>query len=149
MNLREKAIKAAKEYKERKEKEKREAAKQFAERAKKEFEETFGEALDVKPISESQAKIIADGLTFIARKKRVEYAEYINFYPQIECSHCGKLFTYQYPCNNLVDVGMTLTKEVVCDACREDIPPATKSSAEHVLDLLAEILEIVKYERGE
>ena len=149
MNLREKAIKAAKEYEERKEKEKREAAKKFAERAKKEFEENFGEALDVKPISESQAKIIADGLTFIARKKRVEYAEFIYFYPQIECSYCGKLFTYQYPCNNLVDVGMALTKEVVCDTCREDIPPPTKSSAERVLDLLAEILEIVKCERGE
>ena len=150
MNLRERAIKAAEEYEERKEKEKRETAKKFAERAKKEFEEIFGEVpYDVKPISEGQARIVADGLSFIARKKRVEYAEYINFYPQIMCSHCGKLFTYPYPCNNLVDVGMALTKEVVCDACREDTPPPMKSSAERVLDLLAEILEIVEGERGE
>jgi len=149
MDLREKAIKAAKEYEERKEKEKREAAKKFAERAKKEFEETFGEALDVEPISESQAKIIANGLSFIARRTHTDFVEYIKFHPQVECSHCGKLFTYPYPCENLAEVGTVLTKEVVCDACREDIPPPTKSSAERVLDLLAEILEIIECERGE
>ena len=150
VSLREKAIKAAKEYKVRMEKNEREAAKKFATKAKKKFEEIFEEApYNVEPISEKRAKVVVGDLSFIARRERTGHAEYINFYPQIVCSHCGKLFTYQYPCNNLVDVGTVLMKEVVCDACREDIPPATKSSAEHVLDLLAEILEIVKYERGE
>jgi len=148
--LREKAIKAAKEYEERKEKEKREAAKKFGIEAEKEFEKTFNEVVsDVEPISENKAKIIVSDLSFIAIKKfYVDHGKHIFFYPQIECSRCGKLFTYQYPCENLAEVGEVLTKEVVCDACREDIPLATKSSAEHVLDLLAEILEIVKCERG-
>ena len=153
VNLREKAIKAAKEYKERMEKEKQEAAKKFAARAKKEFEENFGEApYDVEPITINGAKIIADGLTFIAKKERAEYAEYINFYPQIECSCCGKLFTYQYPCNSLVDVGMVLMKETVCDACQYEnveTPQVTKSPAERVLELLGEILDILEAERGE
>ena len=152
MNLREKAIKAAKEREERIKKSKQKAAEKFAARAKKEFEETFGEALDVEPITVNGAKIIADGLTFIAKKERAEYAEYINFYPQVECNRCGKLFTYQYPCKNLADVGTVLMKEVVCDAClyeNADTPQATKSPAERVLELLSEILEIIEEERGE
>ena len=149
VSLREKAIKAAKEHEERIKKSKQKAAEKFATRAKKEFEETFGEPLDVEPITVNGAKIIADGLTFIAKKERAEYAEYINFYPQVECSRCGKLFTYQYPCNNLVDVGMVLMKETVCNACREDIPPVTKSPAERVLELMTEILEILEAERSE
>jgi len=152
VSLREKAIKAAKEHEERIKKSKQKAAEKFAARAKKEFEETFGEALDVEPITVNGAKIIADGLTFIAKKERAEYTEYINFYPQVECSHCGELFTYQYPCNNLVDVGTVLMKEVVCDAClyeNVDTPQATKSPAERVLELLSEILEIIEEERGE
>jgi len=153
VSLREKAIKAAKEHEERIKKSKQKAAEKFATRAKKEFEETFGEPLDVEPITVNGAKIIADGLTFIAKKERTEYAEYINFYPQVECSRCGKLFTYQYPCNNHADVGTVLMKEVVCDAClyeNVDTPEVTtKSPAERVFELLSEILEIIEEERGE
>jgi len=153
VNLREKAIIAAKEYKERKEKEKREAAKKFAERAKKEFEEIFGEVpYDVEPISEVSARIFADGLIFVARHKSTDFVTYIDFYPQVECSRCGKLFTYQYPCKNLTDVGTVLMKPVVCDAClyeNVDTPEVTKSPTERVLELLSEILEIIREERGE
>ena len=151
VSLREKAIKAAKEHEERKEKEKRESAKEFAERAKKAFEETFGEVVEVEPISRASARILADGLSFIARHKSTDFVTYIDFYPQIECSRCGKLFTYQYPCKNLADVGTVLMKEVVCDAClyeNVDTPQATKSPAERVLELLSEILEIIEEERG-
>jgi len=153
VSLREKAIKLAKEYEERKEKNEREAAKKFATKAKKKFEEIFGEVpYNVGPISEKRAKVIVGDLSFVAIRERTGHAEYINFYPQVECSHCGKLFTYQYPCNNLVDVGAALMKEVVCDAClyeNVDTPKVTKSPAERVLELLSEILEIIEEERGE
>lgn len=152
MSLRERAIKAAKEYEEQMMKSKQEAAKKFATRAKKEFEKTFGEVLDVEPITTNGAKIIADGLTFIARHRSTDFVTYIDFYPQIECSRCGKLFTYQYPCKNLADVGTVLMKEVVCDAClyeNVDTPRVTKSPAERVLELVTEIINIVEEERGE
>jgi len=154
VSLREKAIKAAKEYEERKEKEKRESAKKFAEEAKKEFEETFNEVVDsVEPISKNKARINAGDLSFIAIKNfYVDYRGHIFFYPQVECSRCGKLFIYRDPCNNLADVGTVLMKEVVCDAClyeNVDTPQATKSPAERVLELLSEILEIIEEERGE
>jgi len=154
MNLREKAIKAAKEHEERIKKSKQKAAKKFAEEAKKEFEETFNELVsDVEPISKNKAKINAGDLSFIAIKNfYVDYGGHIFFYPQIECTRCGKLFTYQDPCKNLADVGTVLMKEVVCDAClyeNVDTPQATKSPAERVLELLSEILEIIEEERGE
>ena len=144
VSLREKAIKAAKEHEERIKKSKQKAAEKFAEEAKKEFEETFNELVsDVEPISKNKAKINAGDLSFIAIKNfYVDYRGHIFFYPQVECSRCGKLFTYQDPCNNLVDVGMVLMKETVCNDCREDIPPVTKSPAERVLELMTEILEI-------
>jgi len=154
VSLREKAIKAAKEHEERIKKSKQKAAEKFAEEAKKEFEETFNELVsDVEPISKNKAKINAGDLSFIAIKNfYVDYGGHIFFYPQVECSRCGKLFTYQDPCNNLVDVGTVLMKEVVCDAClyeNVDTPQATKSPAERVLELLSEILEIIEEERGE
>lgn len=154
VSLRDRAIKAAKEYEERMEKNKKEAAKEFAEEAKREFEETFNEVVDsVEPISKNKARINAGDLSFIAIKKiYVDYGRRIFFYPQIECTRCGKLFTYQDPCNNLVDVGTVLMKEVVCDAClyeNVETPQATKSPAERVLELLGEILDILEAERGE
>jgi len=153
MNLREKAIKAAKEYEERMERNRKEAAKKFAIEAEKEFEKTFNEVVsDVEPISKNKAKIIVGDLSFIAIKRfYVDYGGHIFFYPQIECTRCGKLFTYQDPCKNLADVGTVLMKEVVCDAClyeNVDTPQATKSPAERVLELLSEILEILEEERG-
>ena len=152
MNLREKAIKAAKEHEERMERNRKEAAKKFAIEAEKEFEKTFNEVVsDVEPISENKARINAGDISFIVIEKYVDFKRYIDFYPQVECSRCGKLFTYQYPCKNLADVGTVLMKEVVCDAClyeNVDTPQATKSPAERVLELLSEILEIIEEERG-
>ena len=137
-----------------KEKNRKEAAKKFAIEAEKEFEKTFNEVVsDVEPITEKKAKIIVGDLSFIAIKRfYVDYGGHIFFYPQIECTRCGKLFTYQDPCKNLADVGTVLMKEVVCDAClyeNVDTPQATKSPAERVLELLSEILEILEEERGE
>ena len=154
MGLRERALKAAEEQQERMEKNKKEAAEKFAVEAKKEFQEMFGEVseLNVEPISENKAKIIADGLSFIAIKKSKDFVVYIDFYPQIECIRCGKLFTYDTPCKKLADIGFLLMKPVVCDAClygNVDIPPATKSPAERVLELLGEILDILEAECGE
>jgi len=153
VSLRDRAIKAAKEQQERMERNRKEAAKKFAAEATKEFEKTFNEVVyDVEPISENKAKIIVGDLSFIAIKKSKDFVVYIDFYPEIECGRCGKSFTYQYPCKNLADVGTVLMKEVVCDAClyeNVEIPQATKSPAERVLELLGEILDILEAERGE
>ena len=154
VSLRERAIKAAKEHEERMERNRKEAAKKFGIEAEKEFEKIFNELVsDVEPISENKAKIIVGNLSFIAIKKSKDFVVYIDFYPEIECSRCGKLFTYQYPCKNLADVGTVFMKEVVCDAClyeNVDTPEVTtQSPAERVCELLSEILEIIEEERGE
>ncbi|MCW3140671.1 MAG: hypothetical protein N2V72_00605 [Methanophagales archaeon] len=152
MDLRERAIKAAKEQQEWMEKNKKEAAEKFAAEAKKKFEKTFNEVvLDVEPISENKAKIIADGLSFIAIKGYTDFVSYIKFYPQIECTQCGNIFTYyDEPCERLADVGFILMKSTICDTCRcENMGSGTKSPAGRVLELLGEILDILEAERGE
>jgi len=153
MGLRERALKAAEEQQERMEKNKKEAAEKFAVEAKKEFQEMFGEVseLNVEPISENKAKIIADGLSFIAIKGYTDFVSYIKFYPQIECTQCGNIFTYyDEPCERLADVGFILMKSTICDTCRcKNMGSGTKSPAERVLELLGEILDILEAERGE
>ncbi|MCD6211292.1 MAG: hypothetical protein J7J01_10520 [Methanophagales archaeon] len=144
-SLRERAIQAAKERQERRKRNKREAAEKFAEMAKKEFQERFGEVeINVKPVSGNIAEITAEGLKFTAKKTQVEYAEYVDFYVWIQCANCGK-FIHAY-CENIADVGDLLMKGEICNDCKYgnvDIP-TVESDAERVLNLLREIIEIVK-----
>ena len=82
MNLREKAIKAAKEHEEWMERNRKEAAKKFAEEAKKKFEETFNEIVDsVEPISENEARINTGDFSIIAIKKSKDVIMYRDLYP--------------------------------------------------------------------
>ncbi len=117
-------------------------------KAKKEFQEKFGKVseLNVEPISENKAKIIADGLSFIA----IREPAYIRFYLQRVCANCGNMFTHKTPCEKIADIGFLLMKSEICDACLyrdADITPE-KSPAERVLELMSEILEIVETERS-
>ena len=144
MDLRERAIQAAKERQERMKRNERVAAEEFAEKAKKEFMESFGETeFDIKPVSENTAEIVADGLKFTAKKIQVEYAEYVHFYLWVRCANCGKWIRAY--CENIADVGELLQKEQKCDECKygSAIPPAEESDAERVTRMLREILEIV------
>ena len=85
VSLRERAIKAAKEYEERKEKNEREAAKKFVAEVKKEFEETFNEVVyNVEPISENEARIDIGNtgiFSIIAIKKSKDVIMYRDLYP--------------------------------------------------------------------
>jgi len=119
LSLRERAIKAAEEER----KQWKEKASNFAAEAKEEFQKRFGEVLelDVKQITESMAKITADGLSFIAQKEHMERSEdirfNIKFYIEVKCSECGKMFTHQKACETLADIGYRLESPGFCKTC--------------------------------
>jgi len=120
MDLRERAIQAAKERQERRETEKLKAASEFAIEAEDEFRDVFGAdigKLNVKPIAENVAEIVADGLEFEARRIHREYDTEIKFYLRVKCEKCGKWFTYPIPCKNLADVGDIIMNRQKCDEC--------------------------------
>ena len=114
-NLRERAIKAAEEER----KQWKEKASNFAAEAKEEFQKRFGEVsdLDVKQITESMAKVTADGLSFTAKRECTECGEHIKFYIEVKCSECGKMFTHSKPCETLADIGYRLASPGICKAC--------------------------------
>jgi len=143
MDLRERAIQAAKERQEWMKRNEQLAAEKFAEKAKKKFQECFGETeFDIKPISENTAEIVADGLKFTAKKIRAEYAEYVHFYLWVQCANCGK-WIREY-CENLADVGDILQKGQLCEECEYgNISPAEESDEKKVIRMLREIIEIV------
>jgi len=149
VTLRERAIKAAKERQERMEIEKIKAMDKFAQTAIKEFQDVFGadiEELSVKEVNENAAEITADGLKFEARRIHREYDTYIRFYLRAKCEKCGRWFTHPTPCENLADIGQLLMRSELCDDCKYgnvDIP-TVESDAERVLNLVREIIEIVK-----
>jgi len=115
MDLRERAVRAAEEER----KQWKEAASKFAVEAKEKFQKRFGEVseLDVKPITKNEAKITADGLTFVAEKEDSEYDEHIKFYIEVKCRECGKMFTHPNPCETLADIGYRLESSNICKAC--------------------------------
>jgi len=119
MDLRERALKAAEEERERWKKTWKEAVPTFAAKVKEEFQRRFGEVsdIDVRPITVNMAKVTADGLSFIAKKEHTECGEHINFYLEVECRDCGKMFTHKMPCEELRDIGILLTLSHVCKAC--------------------------------
>ena len=150
MDLRERAIQAAKERQERWETEKLKVANNFAIEAEDEFRDVFGAdnigKLVVHLMDENAAKIIADGLMFEARRIHREYDTEIKFYLRVKCEKCGRWFTYPIPCESLADVGDIIMNRQKCDECKYNIPPATESDAEKVTRMLREIIEIV-YEK--
>jgi len=115
LSLRERAIKAAEEERERRSM----IEANFAVEAKKEFQKRFGEVsdLDVKQITESMAKVTADGLSFTAKRECTECGEHIKFYIEVKCSECGKMFTHSKPCETLADIGYRLETLGICKAC--------------------------------
>jgi len=121
MDLRERAIQAAKERQERRETEKLKVASEFAIEAEDEFRDVFGAdnigKLNVKPVAENVAEIIANGLEFEARRVHREYDTEIKFYLRVKCEKCGKWFTYPIPCKNLADVGDIIMNRQKCDEC--------------------------------
>ena len=116
LSLRERAIKAAEEERERRSM----IEANFAVEAKKEFQKRFGEVsdLDVKPITPSMAKVTADGLSFTAKRECTECGEHIRFYIEVKCSECGKMFTHSKACETLADIGYRLETPGICKACR-------------------------------
>jgi len=152
-NLKERAIRAAKERQERRETEKLKAASEFAIEAENEFRDVFGAdnigKLNVKPVGENIAEIVADGLEFEARRIHREYDTYIRFYLRAKCEKCKRWFTHTTPCENLADIGQLLINPAICDSCRYGIGTETakKSEAEQVVEKLREIIEIV-YEKN-
>jgi len=149
--LKERAIQAAKERRERWETEKLKAANNFAIEAEDEFRDVFGAdnigTLNVKPVAENVAEIIVDGLEFEARRIHMEYDTYIRFYLRLKCEKCGRWFTYPIACESLADVGELIMNRQKCDECKHgNISPATESDAERVTRMLREIIEIV-YEK--
>jgi len=120
-NLKERAIRAAKERRERWETEKLKAASEFAIEAENEFRDVFGAdnigKLNVKPVSENEAEIVADGLEFEARRIHREYDTEIKFYLRVKCEKCGRWFTYPIPCKSLADVGEIIMNRQKCDEC--------------------------------
>jgi len=146
MNLKERALQAARERYEKVEIEKLKAADQFAQKATKEFRGVFGDAEDltVKEIDVDECEIIADGLKFRVRKERSEYYIYTKFYLHVRCRKCGNWFTY--PVQNLADVGDLLSRPPMCEGCQKLAKYGTtevKSKAERVMEMLREIIEIV------
>ena len=146
MDLKERALQAARERYEKVEIEKLKAADQFAQKAIKEFRAVFGdvEDLTVKEMDRDECEIIADGLRFQARRRRDEYYVYIKFCLHIKCRKCGKWFTY--PVQNLADVGDLLSRPPMCEDCQKLAKYGTtevKSEAERVMEMLREIIEIV------
>ncbi|RKY41373.1 MAG: hypothetical protein DRP85_06545 [Candidatus Makaraimicrobium thalassicum] len=146
MNLKVRAIRAARERYEQIEIEKLKAADQFAQKAIKEFRAVFGdvEDLTVKEMDRDECEIIADGLKFWAQKKGSEYCIYIKFYMHVRCRKCGKWFTH--PVQNLADVGDLLSRPPMCEDCQMLAKYGTtevKSEAERVMEMLREIIEIV------
>ena len=115
VSLRERAIKAAEEER----KQWKEKASNFAAEAKEEFQKRFGEVsdLDVKQITESMAKVTADGLSFTAKRECTECGEHIRFYIEVKCSECGKMFTHSKACETLADIGYRLETPGICKAC--------------------------------
>ena len=151
MDLRERAMQAAKERQERWETEKLKAANIFAIEAEYEFQDVFGAdnigKLITKLVDENTAEIIADGLKFEARRIQREYDTEIKFYLRVKCEKCGRWFTYPIPCESLADVGELIMNRQKCDECKHgNISPATESDAERVTRMLREIIEIV-YEK--
>jgi len=115
VSLRERAIKAAEEER----KQWKEKASNFAAEAKEEFQKRFGEVsdLDVKQITESMAKVTADGLSFTAKRECTECGEHIKFYIEVKCSECGKMFTHSKACETLADIGYRLESPGSCKTC--------------------------------
>jgi len=89
--------------------------------AEDEFRDVFGAdnigKLNVKPVAENVAEIIANGLEFEARRVHREYDTEIKFYLRVKCEKCGKWFTYPIPCKNLADVGDIIMNRQKCDEC--------------------------------
>jgi len=146
MDLKERALQAARKRYEKVEIEKLKAADQFAQKAIKEFRAVFGdvEDLSVKEVDRDECEIIGDGLKFRARKESSEYYIYIKFYLHIRCRKCGKWFPY--PVQNLADVGDLLSHPPVCENCQKLAKygnTEVKSEAERVMEMLREIIEIV------
>jgi len=146
MDLKERALQAARERYEKVEIEKLKAADQFAQEAIKKFCAVFGDVgeLSVKEVDRDECEIIADGLKFQARRRREGYYTYIRFCLHIKCRKCGNWFTY--PVQNLADVGDLLSRPPICEDCQMLAKYGTtevKSEAERVMEMLREIIEIV------
>ena len=146
MDIKERALQAARERYEQVEIEKLKAADQFAQKAIKEFRDVFGdvEEFSVKEVDRDECEIIADGLKFQARKESSEYYIYIRFYLHVKCRKCGRWVTY--PVQNLADVGELLSRPPMCEDCQKLAKYGTtedKSEAERVMEMLREIVEIV------
>ena len=148
MDLKERALWAARERYEKVEIEKLKAADQFAQKAIKEFRAVFGDVEDliVKEVDRDECEIIADSLKFKAQQTYgiEEYYIHIKFYLHVKCRKCDKWFAY--PVQNLADVGDLLSRPPMCEDCQKLAKYGTtevKSEAERVMEMLREIIEIV------
>ena len=139
--LRGKAIRAYKEYLEKKGKIRKKKIRDIAERVREEFIQRFKtEPENIVPISPYECLLKSDGLKFRA----VEDEHKIRFFVFTECQCCHSLFEKRV--TSLRALGEVLSETCICEKCKEAFGVIVDKTSREEEDIkkLCEVLKMLR-----
>jgi len=139
--LKEKALRAYKEYLERERKIREKKARDIAGRAREEFIQRFEtEPEETVPISPYECLLKSDGLKFRA----VEDGHKIRLFVFTECQCCHSLFEKRV--TSLRALGEVLSETCICEKCKEAFGAIAEGTSreEEIIKKLCEVLKMLR-----